>query len=141
MKLGDIMDIAASGLAAQRVRMATSASNLANAETTRTEGGGPYRRRDPVFRSQRMAGTFDRQLDKAVRSVEVPRIATDDREPVLRFDPGHPDANDQGFVAFPNVNVVEEMANTMSASRAYEANLAIIRKVSAMAQAALRIAR
>lgn len=141
MNLSDITDIAASGLAAQRVRLAVTASNLANAETTRTQGGGPYRRRDPIFHSDPIAGPFTDRLDRAMRGVDVRRIAVDDAPPVSRFDPSHPDANGEGFVKLPSVNVVHEMSNLMSASRAYEANLVIIRKVRAIAEAALRIGR
>ena len=141
MKLTDITDIAASGLAAQRARLAVTASNLANAETTRTEDGGPYRRRDPIFQSDRIAGPFAGRLDQAMRGVEVRRIAVDDAAPISRFDPGHPDADDNGYVQMPNVNVVHEMSNLLTASRSYEANLVILRKVREIAQAALRIGR
>lgn len=141
MNLSDISDIAASGLSAQRVRLAVTASNLANAETTRTEEGGPYQRRDPVFRSQNSAAPFAGRLERALRSVNVARIAVDGQDPVMRYDPSHPEANDEGFVAFPNVSVVNEMSNLMSASRSYEANLVVIRKVRAIAEAALRIGR
>ncbi len=141
MNLGDIVDIAASGLSTQRVRMAVTASNLANAQTTRTEGGGPYQRRDPIFHSNAIAGPFADRLAQAVRGVHVNRIAIDGTPPILRFDPSHPDADDEGFVAFPNVSVVKEMSNLMSASRSYEANLVIVRKVRAIAEAALRIGR
>jgi flagellar basal-body rod protein FlgC len=141
MNLGDISDIAASGLSAQRVRLAVTASNLANAETTRTAGGGPYKRRDPVFRSHAVVPPFSGSLDQALRRVDVTRIAVDDQEPIMRFDPAHPEADENGFVAFPNVSVVNEMSNLMSASRSYEANLLIIRKVRAIAEAALRIGR
>jgi len=141
MNLNDITDIAASGLSAQRARLAATASNLANAETTRTPEGGPYRRRDPVFRSGTAAGSFSNRLDHAVRRVDVQRIAIDDSAPISRFDPSHPDAGDDGFVKMPNVNVVREMSNMMSASRSYEANLVSIRKVRSIAEAALRIGR
>ena len=81
------------------------------------------------------------RLDRALRGVDVKRIATDDKPPIQRFDPGHPDANEEGYVAFPNVSVVDEMSNLMSASRAYEANLVILRKVRAISEAALRLGR
>ena len=141
MNLNDITDIAASGLSAQRARLTTTASNLANAETTRTPEGGPYQRRDPIFRSTSAVGSFASRLDHAVRRVDVRRVAIDSSPPVSRFDPSHPDANEDGFVAMPNVNVVREMSNMMSASRSYEANLVTIRKVRAIAEAALRIGR
>ncbi len=141
MKLGDISDIAVSGLVAQRSRMAVTASNIANVETTRAEGGGAYQRRDPVFRASSVAGPFASRLDKALRGVEVSRVVRDPRPPVTRFDPGHPDANADGMVSQPRVSVVEELANMMSASRSYEANLVILRKVRSMASAALQIGR
>ncbi len=141
MNLKEITNIAASGLAAQRTRLAATASNIANAETTRTEGGGPYRRRDPVFRTAQPDIGFAGSLSRAMRSVEVVRMNLDDGPPVSRFSPGHPDADENGFVDFPRVHVVQEMANLMSASRSYESNLLIIRKARQMADAALRIGR
>lgn len=141
MNLKEITNIAASGLAAQRTRLAATASNIANAETTRTEGGGPYRRRDPVFRTAQPDIGFAGSLARAMRSVEVVRMNLDDGPPVSRFSPGHPDADENGFVDFPRVHVVQEMANLMSASRSYESNLLIIRKARQMADAALRIGR
>jgi flagellar basal-body rod protein FlgC len=139
VKISDIVDIAVSGLAAQRARMAATASNLANAETTRTAGGGPYQRRDPVFRTAAVGGPFAGQLDRAIQRVEVARIAVDPRPGVTRFEPGHPDADAEGYVRMPRVNVVEELTNMRSASRSYEANLLIMRKASDMSNAALRI--
>ncbi|NNL66647.1 MAG: flagellar basal body rod protein FlgC [Myxococcales bacterium] len=141
MQLGDIMDIAASGLEAQRARMAAAASNLANVHTTRTASGGPYRRRDPVFTTAGMGEPFGTALERAVRRVEVKEVAVDGREPLLHFDPAHPDANEEGFVALPRVKVVDELANVLSASRSYEANLVIVRKVRQMSEAAMEIGR
>lgn len=140
MKLSNIVDIAVSGLAAQRVRMTVTASNLANAESTRSAEGGPYRRRDPIFSAQPL-DPFSRSLDRKLRSVHVTRIAEGGREPILRHDPSHPDADASGFVAFPNVNVVEEMANMISASRSFEANLVLMGKVRNMSQAVMRLGR
>jgi flagellar basal-body rod protein FlgC len=119
--------------------MAATASNLANAQTTRTPEGGPYRRRDPVFTTSAVGGPFADRLSRAVRKVEVARVALDPRPALTRFDPGHPDADDQGHVALPRVNTVEELSNMMSASRAYQANLLILRKAREMARAALGI--
>ena len=135
------MDIAASGLAAQRTRMAAAASNLANVHTTQNARGEAYRRREPVFVSEPISGPFGAALDTAVRSVRVKGIAVDQRPPIRRFDPGHPDADGDGFVSLPRVNVVSELANVMSASRSYEANLVIVRKVREMSEAAMRIGR
>lgn len=138
--LSEVMDIAVSGLAAQRVRMATTASNLANAETTRTPEGGPYRRRDPVFRAESIRPFADR-LEREIRSVRVQEVVTDRRPPVRHFDPGHPDADNSGFVLRPNVSSVSELTNLMSASRSFEANLLIIRKAREMGDAAMQIGR
>ena len=141
MDLGTISEIAISGLRAQRARLATGASNIANAETTRTAEGGPYQRRDPVFRSAAVGDAFADQLTSALRRVDVPRIAADRGEPIERYMPGHPDANAEGMVAFPRVNVIEEMTRVMNAQRSYEANLAVMRKARAMGEATMRIGR
>lgn len=141
MKLGDIMDIAASGLAAQRARVAAASSNLANVHTTRTAEGGPYRRRDPVFITQPAAGPFGSSLGRAIRTVRVREIAIDSRPPNRQLDPSHPDADAEGYVSLPRVDVVSEIANVLSASRSYEANLVIIRKVREMSDAAQQIGR
>ena len=139
MNLGDIMDIATSGLKVQRTRMTVTASNIANAQTTRTEEGGAYRRRDPVFMAERIAKPFASRLEKSLRSVAVTRIAEDPREPVTRYVPHHPDANDAGYVDFPNVNLVEEQANLVSSSRSFQANLLVMSKVRSMAEALMRV--
>lgn len=139
MQLSHITDIAVAGLRAQRTRIAASASNLANAETTRTEAGGPYRRRDPVFATRPVGGPFGDRLDRAMKQVFVQGVRVDAREPLQRFQPGHPDADAEGFVSMPRVNPVEEMTNMMSASRSFEANLLIIRKVREMARAAVQL--
>ena len=139
MKFSDITDIGVSGLVAQRARMAATASNLANAQTTRTEEGGPYRRRDPVFVGRSVDGDFGSRLSRAVRKVEVERVALDPRAAITRYEPGHPDANAEGYVSLPRINTVEELTNMMSASRSYQANLLILRKAREMARAALNI--
>lgn len=139
MKMSDIMDIAASGLRAQRTRMTVTASNIANAQTTRTDEGGPYRRRDPVFQAERIGSHFASTLERKLRSVEVSRIETDSREPLTRYVPHHPDADADGYVAFPNVNLVEEQANLVSSSRGFQANLLVMAKVRSMAEALMRV--
>ena len=139
MGLSDITDIAVSGLAAQRARITITASNLANAETTRTPEGGPYRRRDPLFRAVRLPGVGATGFETALRAVRVDGVVQDGRDFMIRHMPGHPDADEEGNVLFPNVNIVEEQTNLMSASRAYEANLLLIRKVRDMAEAVMRI--
>ncbi len=141
MTLADVMDIATSGLIAQRTRLATVASNLANAQTTRTSEGGPYRRRDPVFSAEPVAGSFADVLSRQMRAVEVQRVAVDQRPPIMKHEPGHPDADEEGFVAYPRVNPVEELANMISASRSFEANLMLLGKAKQMGDAALQIGR
>jgi flagellar basal-body rod protein FlgC len=136
------MEISASGLSAQRVRMNTIASNLANAQTTRTEAGGAYQRVDPVFEA--VALEKIRAMTPAEHSVSlvsVSRIVQDQRPGNLVYQPGHPDANADGYVEFPNVNVVEEMVNMITASRAYEAGVTSIEAIKGMAQSALEIGR
>src|SRR5215510_1756047 len=132
------MEIAASGLSAQRTRMNTIASNLANARTTRTAAGGPYKRIDPVFQAQALSGT---QGAGAVTLVRVARLAEDTRPPQEVYEPGHPDANAKGYVQYPNVNVVEEMVNMITASRAYEAGVTSIESIKSMARSALGIGK
>jgi flagellar basal-body rod protein FlgC len=127
----DCFDISASGLSAQRARLDLIASNIANAETTRTPGGGPYRRLQAVFASRG---------DEA-GGVEVLGVATDPREPRRAYQPGHPDADAEGVVAYPNVNIVEEMVDLVSATRSYQANAAAFNAAKAMAQHALDLGR
>ncbi len=127
----DAFDISASGLSAQRARLDIIAENIANVETTRTPGGGPYRRLQPVFAS------------RAGRSggVETVGIAVDPGDPRRVYQPGHPDADRDGFVAYPNVNIVEEMVDLVSATRSYEANAAAYNAAKTMAQRALDLGR
>ena len=139
MDMSDIVDIATSGMRAERTRMTVTASNIANAQTTRTSEGGPYRRRDPVFESQPVGSSFASTLSRKLRAVAVTRIAEDQRDPIERYVPGHPDANESGYVAFPNVNLVEEQANLVSSSRGFQANLLVMQKVRGMAEALLRV--
>lgn len=133
------LELAASGLTAERARMNAIASNLANARTTRTEAGGPYKRLDPVFEARAVApNAFDHVL-RSLRSVELGELRPDESPGQLVYEPGHPDANAEGYVEYPNVNVVTEMVNLMTASRAYEAGVTSIETVKAMARAALKI--
>ena len=135
------MEVAASGLSAERSRMNTIASNLANAKTTRTEAGGPYKRIDPVFVAQPLAqGSFD-AAERNVQLVKVSEIREDTRDPMKVYEPGHPDADPTGYVSYPNVNVVEEMVNMITASRAYEAGVSSIESVKSMAQTALGLGK
>src|SRR4051812_16366511 len=143
MRLGvfSAMEVAASGLGAERTRMNTIASNLANARTTRTEAGGPYKKLDPVFVAVPMGGGLPTGNDAAVSLVKVQSIAQDSRDPQMVYEPGHPDADARGYVRYPNVNVVEEMVNMITASRAYEAGVTSVESIKAMAKSALGIGR
>ncbi len=136
------LEVAASGLSAQRIRMNTIASNLANASTTRTEEGGPYKRLDPVFEAvglDRSSGVFDG--DRGASLVRVARIEEDQRPGTLVYQPEHPDANAAGYVEYPNVHAVEEMVNMITASRAYEAGVTTIETIKQMANAAIGIGK
>ena len=137
------MEITASGLNAERARMNTIASNLANAKTTRTAEGGPYKRLDPVFQAVPLAEKFrDLVGEKAAHAssvVTVQSIREDQSAPQMVYDPGHPDADPSGYVALPNVNVVQEMVNMITASRAYEAGVTVMQTVKGMARSALNI--
>jgi flagellar basal-body rod protein FlgC len=143
MNLFTAMEVAASGLGAERVRMNSLASNLANARTTRTPEGGPYKRVDPVFQAvpieERLSEVQRDPAQGGVYMVDVPYIKQDDKEPQLIYDPQHPDADARGFVALPNVNVVEEMVNLITASRSYESGVTVMQTLKSMAQSALSI--
>jgi len=136
------LEVSASGLSAERIRMNTTASNLANARTTRTPEGGPFKRLDPVFEAvglDRLRGMPSMQ--KGVSLVRVSKIQEDTRPGTMVYDPSHPDANAQGYVTFPNVNAVEEMVNMITATRAYEAGVTSINSIKQMARSALEIGR
>jgi len=137
------MDISASALTAERTRMNLISSNLANANSTRTAEGGPYRRKDAVFTAAPAPGSFGAALGRAAdaRRVEVSQIAEDQNPPRLQYEPTHPDADPQGYVAYPNVNVVEEMADMISASRSYEANVTAAQAAKSMALKTLELGR
>ena len=135
------MKISSSGLSAQRKRMEAIASNMANAETTRTEEGGPYRRRDVVISALPLEDQFsmhlNQELEEKLKEVLVTDIVEDQNEPRLVFNPNHPDADDLGYVAMPNIDVVSEMVNMMTATRSYEANVTAINASKIMAQRAI----
>ena len=135
MSLFSVLSIGASGMAAQRSRAELLVENLANAETTRTPEGGPYRRKDAVFESSAVNSPFSSVFGAELEStggVRVSEVITDTRDPELRYLPGHPDADAQGYVAFPRVNPAEDMVDLMGASRNYEANVAAIGAVKDM---------
>lgn len=139
------MNVSSSALSAGRTRINLISSNLANANATRTPEGGPYKRKDAVFAATPVENSFNRALDGAtaqqVRKVEVSEIVEDQNPPRLQYDPSHPDANPQGYVAMPNVNVVEEMTDMISASRAYEANVTAVQAAKSMAMKTLEIGK
>jgi flagellar basal-body rod protein FlgC len=144
----DILKTAGSALTAQRLRMDVISSNLANAEATSTPEGGPYKRERvvfaPVLRDSfgKLGGSTDPNM-RGVSSggVQVNKIVQDDAAPRMVFDPTHPDADADGFVAYPNVDMVTEMTDMLSATRSYEANITIVNVAKAMAQRALEIGR
>jgi flagellar basal-body rod protein FlgC len=137
MSLFSALSVGASGMAAQRTRAELLVENMANAETTRTPEGGPYRRKDVVFESGSVespfSSIFSTQLD-APTGVEVSGIVTDASEPELRYMPGHPDADQDGYVAFPKMNPAEDMVDLMDSARTYEANVAAMGAVKDMIQ-------
>jgi len=136
------MEVAASGLSAERTRMNTVASNLANARTTRTDAGGPYKRLDPVFEAVGLDNERGVMATQGgVSLVKVARIQQDTRPGLMVYEPGHPDANAGGYVEYPNVNAVEEMVNMITASRAYEAGVTSIDTVKQMGRSALDIGK
>ena len=135
------MEVSASGLSAERTRMNVAASNLANAQTTQAAGGGPYKRRDVVMASTDIAGSDGSPFSQAVRGVQVSQITQDQTAPRMEYDPGHPQANAQGYVAYPNVNPVEEMVDMITASRAYEAGVTSMSTAVSMAERALGIGK
>jgi len=122
-----VFHVSASALAAQRQRMNVIASNLANAQSTRSAEGGPYRRQDAVFTTENLDGG-----QAGLDGVKVTAMVRDESPFKMIYDPGHPDANADGFLAMPNVNVIEEMVNMMMASRAYEASVSAFNMSKAM---------
>jgi len=136
------LEVAATGMRMQRTRMNVISSNMANAETTRTAGGqGPYLRREVIVEAAPIQGPgFEDALATAVQGVTVREIEQDTETPTrLVFDPGHPDANQDGYVEMPNVNVMEEMVDMITASRSYEANATAFDALKSMAQRALSL--
>lgn len=139
MDLIDTFSVAASGLSAQRVRLQAVATNMANARTTRTEEGGPYQRRMPVFEAK--VDPFANELDRHLARVEVREIVESDDPPNLVYDPAHPDADSTGYVAYPNVNVLEEMVDLMLTARTYEANTSVVQTTRNLASSAIDLGR
>lgn len=154
-------DISGYGLSAQRFRMNIISSNIANANTTRTSEGGPYQRREVVFKAMDFNKALNEELKKdsnfleyenplddpflqtdanpAIMSVEVDKVVRDDSDFKLKYDPSHPDANEQGYVAYPNINPVIEMADLIEATRAYQANVAAFQSAKNMANSSIEM--
>ena len=142
-------DICASGLSAQRLRMDIASENITNIDTTRTEEGGAYRRKEVVFESYG-TGSFRDALRNAANGkgissqgvgVRVAEIVEDDRDMKMVYNPGHPDADESGFVEMPNVDLLKETVDSMSATRSYDANVTALNAIKAMAQKALEIGK
>jgi len=135
-----LFEISSSGLYAQRKRLDVIASNLANLETTRTENGGPYRRKMVVMSTKPVEG-FDQVLSSRLEGVEIDDIVEDDAPFMKVYDPGHPDADEQGYVLKPNVDLIVEITNMLVAKRNFEANVTAVRSTKQMALKALEIGR
>ncbi len=154
-------DISGYGLSAQRVRVNTISSNIANAQTTRTDEGGPYRRKEVIFKAinfndvyndmlsdKTKSATYSDPLDEnqfgkkvnpAIMSVIVDKVVRDDAKPLMKYEPNHPDADANGYVAYPNINPVVEMADLVEATRSYQANVASFQSAKDMANSAISL--
>ncbi len=146
MSIFNSMNVSATGLTAERLRMDTISNNIANANATRTVSGGPYRRKIVVFK-EREPSEFQKILSRYTgnknigRGVEVKEIVEDPSDFKRVFNPTHPDADKDGYVLMPNVNTISEMINLMTATRAYEANVSVINSTKSMLSKALEIGK
>jgi flagellar basal-body rod protein FlgC len=144
MNFLDSLAISSTGLSAQRLRMNLISSNMANASTTRTETGEPYKRKDAIFEAVKkddFKDVLDERMGESGSGVKVAQIIEDNKPFVQKFDPGHPDADPNGYIRLPNVNIVEEMVNMISASRSFEANATAVRATKDMTAMALEIGK
>ena len=145
MDFFDALHTSSTGLSAQRLRMNLISGNLANINTTRSEQGGPYRRKEPVFAAESQSPSFAEVLSSLqvqnLPQVKVVDIIEDPSPAIMKYDPNHPDADEKGYVAMPNINLMEEMVNLISATRSYEANVSAIKAAKEMALKALEIGR
>ncbi len=142
MSLFGSLQVSSSGMSAQRTRAELLVENMANSETTRTPEGGPYRRKDVVFSSEQQTSPFSAVFQNEIGTgVTVSDVIQDTREPERRYMPGHPDADANGYVAFPRMNPAEDMVDLMSASRSYQANVAAISSVKDMISRSIDIMR
>jgi flagellar basal-body rod protein FlgC len=139
------MRVSSSGMSAQRMRMNAISSNIANVNTTRTPEGGAYRRKETVFEAMPQQRTFGEilagRVDEDIDRVQVSDIRPDRKGPIMKYDPSSPDANEDGYVAYPNINIMEEMVDMIQASRSYEANVSAMNTSKNMALSALEIGR
>jgi flagellar basal-body rod protein FlgC len=145
MNVFDALQVSSSGLSAQRLRLNLIAENIANVNTTSTYQGGPYVRQEPVFAAMQQPRSFQDLLDLQFRpqdaEVSVIDVIEDPRPPVIKYMPGHPDADKDGLVRLPNINIFEEMVNMISAQRSYEANVTTVNAAKSMAMKALEIGK
>lgn len=144
MNLFGVMKISESALVAERERAEVVTTNLANADTTETPQGGPYRRMEVVFSTVPVSGenglgALATQADVAARGVQVVNVVQDPSKPIERYQPGNPHANAQGYVAYPDINPAEEMADLMDAARSYELNVTAVQATKNMIQAAINL--
>lgn len=135
------IDSTSAALNAERVRLDIVSENIANAETTKGTDGKPYQRQQVVFESVLKAQQQADAANSAAQSVQIARVQKDSRPPRMVYNPGHPDADAQGMVAMPDINIHEEMVDMIAGSRAYEANLAVIKNARTMAMQDLSIAK
>ncbi len=138
--------ISSSGMTAQRMRMNTISSNIANINTTRSAEGGAYRRKDVIFEAMPEVQNFGDILSvnsprADMQRVQVTDVISDRRAPIMKYEPEHPDANDEGYVAYPNINLMEEMTNMIQATRGYEANVTALQNSKDMVMKSLEIGR
>lgn len=145
MDLLTSLKISASGLAANKKRMEATSSNMANAQVTKTVEGGPYRRKEVVLGSEPSRESFadilEGELSEAAQEVHVTDVVSSNRAPILKYEPNHPHANKEGYVAYPDINMMEEMAEMVSASRNYEANISAMNVTKNMALKTLELGR
>jgi flagellar basal-body rod protein FlgC len=145
MSLFSVLSVSASGMSAQRTRAELIVSNLANSETTRTPDGGPYRRKDTVLVSREaespFSAVFQTEVGGGVTGVSVEQILEDTRDPERRYLPGHPDADKDGYVAFPRIQPAEEMVDLMGASRGFQANVAAMGAIKDMLNRSIDLMR
>ena len=148
MNLLGLMEVSGSALQAERIRAEVVAANMANAETTRTAEGGPYRRQEVVFSSDAQPGAFASRLslasgqtDPPIGGVRVSAVVDDPSSPLRRYDPGNPDADKNGYVAYPDINPLTEMVDLMGATRAYGLNSSAVQAEKSMVTSSLDILR